>query len=228
MTRHSILNKTFLYKHIYRPYRVKQEKAVADRKHTIFMQYGAQVLVHFAKSMQQAGLDYWLEFGTLLGAYRDGTFVPNELDLDVGAYLQDAPQVYKVLTQNGFRLVREFHVVGDNNMEQTYEYKGVTLDVMYFIQSEGEMWCYGAFFDPWRCELGKPFYHQVTAHHFKPFTLGKITFLNTEMSVPANTEEHLIEIFGSGYKVYDPNFKGDLNKIVYPWEEKTGIGFINY
>ena len=189
MTRHSILKKTFLYKHIYRPYRVKQEKAVADRKHTIFMQYGAQVLVHFAKSMQQAGLDYWLEFGTLLGAYRDGTFVPNELDLDVGAYLQDAPQIYKVLTQNGFRLVREFHVVGDNNMEQTYEYKGVTLDV---------------------------------------FTLGKITFLNTEMSVPANTEEHLIEIFGSGYKVYDPNFKGDLNKIVYPWEEKTGIGFINY
>ena len=81
MTRHSILKKTFLYKHIYRPYRAKQEKAVADRKHTIFMQYGAQVLVHFAKSMQQAGLDYWLEFGTLLGAYRDGTFVPNELDL---------------------------------------------------------------------------------------------------------------------------------------------------
>ena len=48
------------------------------------------------------------------------------------------------------------------------------------------------------------------------------------MSVPVNTEEHLIEIFGPGYKVYDPNFKGDLNKVFYSWEEKTGIGFINY
>ena len=194
----TLLKKTFLYKHIYIPYRKKQEKAIADRKHTIFVQHGSEVLIHFAKCMQEAGLNYWLEFGTLLGAYRDGAFVPNELDLDVGAYLQDAPKIHQVLTRTGFRLVREFHVIGDNNMEQTYEYKGVTLDVMYFIQAEDQVWCYGAFYDPWKCELGKPFYHQVTAHYFRSFTLGKITFFGTEMIIPANTEEHLIEIFGPG------------------------------
>lgn len=224
----SLIKKTFLYKHIYHPYRVRREKAISQNKHALFVRHGAAVLVHFVKCMQEAELDYWLEFGTLLGAYRDGDFVPNEQDLDVGAYLQDAPRIHHVLVQKGFRLVREFHVIGDSNMEQTYEYKGVTLDVMYFCQEADMMWCYGAFYDPWKCKLGKPFYYQVTAHYFKPFSLDKITFLNMQMSVPVNTEEHLIEIFGPGYKVYDPNFKGDLNKVFYSWEEKTGIGFINY
>ena len=228
MNLRSLIKKTFLYRHIYQPYRVKREKADANRKHAIFVQHGAEVLVRFAKCMQEEGLDYWLEFGTLLGAYRDGAFVPNELDLDVGAYLRDASRIHQALAQKGFRLVREFHVIGEDNMEQTYEYEGVTLDVMYFVQKDGQMWCYGAFYDPWRCPLDKPFYHQITAHYFKPFSLGKLTFLGTEMKVPANTEEHLMEIFGMGYKVYDPDFKGDLNKIFYAWEEKSGIGFIKY
>ena len=224
----TLIKKSWLYKGIYQPYRFRQEKAIEDRKHTIFVEHGADALIHFAQCMQKSGIDYWLEFGTLLGAFRDGAFVPNELDLDIGAHLHDAAQIYQVLTENGFRLVREFHVIGDNNLEQTYEYQGVTLDMMYFSQEGDKMWCYGAFYDPWKCKIGRPFFHQVTAHYFRPFGIGKILFLGTEMCVPENTEEHLIEIFGNGYKVYDPNFKGDLNKIYYPWEEKKGIGFLYY
>jgi hypothetical protein len=223
----SIFKKTLFYKHIYHPYRVRKEKAFFARQHAVFIRHGAEALIHFAQCMQEAGLDYWLEFGTLLGAYRDGDFVPNETDLDVGAYLQDAPHIHRTLTKGGFRLVREFHVIGTGALEQTYEYMDVTLDVMYFRHEEDEMWCYGAVI-PMNYRVGVPFRHQVTSHHFRPFTLSKMPFLGTEMSVPANTEEHLIEIFGSGYKVYDPNFKGDLNKIYYSMEEMQGIGFFNY
>lgn len=224
----TLIKQSWIYKGIYQPYRFRREKAIAEHKHAIFVQYGAETLTHFAQCMQKSGIEYWLEFGTLLGAYRDKAFVPNELDLDIGAHLCDVPRIHQVLTENGFRLVREFHVIGKNCLEQTYEYRGVTLDMMYFTQ-EGDMtWCYGAFYDPWKCKIGKPFFHQVTAHYFRPFGIAKIQFLGMEMCVPKNTEEHLIEIFGKGYKVYDPDFKGDLNKIFYSWEEMKGIGFHYY
>lgn len=224
----TLIKKSWIYKGIYQPYRFRQEKAIDKHKHAIFEQFGAETLIHFAQCMQKSGLDYWLEFGTLLGAYRDNAFVPNELDLDIGANLCDVSQIHQVLIENGFRLVREFHVIGENYLEQTYEYRGVTLDMMYFTQQGDKMWCYGAFYDPWRCKIGRAFFHQVTAHYFRPFGITKIQFLGMDMCVPENTEEHLIEIFGKGYKVYDPNFKGDLNKIYYSWEEKKGIGFHYY
>ena len=48
----SLIKKTFLYKHIYHPYRVRREKAISQNKHALFVRHGAAVLVHFVKCMQ--------------------------------------------------------------------------------------------------------------------------------------------------------------------------------
>ena len=223
----SLIKRTPFYSYMYLPYSQKKRNKIKGIRHELFVKEGLNALRLFSESMNEAGIKYWMEFGTLLGAYRDNDFVPNELDLDMGVFLEDADKTYQVLVKAGFRLVREFHVVGECGLEQTYEYRGTTLDVMYFFKKNNQFYCTGAAFDL-RDINGKPFFAQTTSHVFKPFDVSDFTFKEIECKVPANIEEHLIEIFGEGFRVYDPNFRGDLNKTYYSFEEKKSIGFVIY
>jgi len=219
------LKNTFLFKKIFVPIANSRRRKIYNRQIELFKEEGLSLLTQFVECMASADIVYWLEFGTLLGAYRDGKFIPNDFDIDVGVWLKDAKRINKVLVQNGFRLVREFHVVGENGLEQTYEYHGITIDIMYFYESDHLYWCNGATFPKQKNKIVKV---QVTAHWFKPFGIAKMTFLGLEVPIPDNVEEHLIEIFGEGFRIYDPNFPGDLNKKRYPLEEKWGMGFVFY
>lgn len=227
MNLRSFLSKSLIYKYIYHPIKLKQIRQWQENRHQLFVENGAEVLRRFVECMEQNGITYWLEFGSLLGVYRDGEFVPNERDLDIGVRLNDARRVYKALINNGFSLCREYHIVGENGLEQTYELNGVTVDLMYFYEEDGLMWCDGSV-TPSKVRGNELFYHKVTAHHYEKFGVKTIPFLDFQVSVPDNTEHHLIEIFGPGYRVYDPNFKVDLNKVFYSMDEKKGFGFRNY
>lgn len=218
-----LIKKTFLYEKIYYPHRVAKINEVNKRKRELFKRDGLDALRSFTECMEIENITYWLEFGTLLGIYRDGDFVPNEMDLDVGVHLKDAKKLYKTLTSSGFELCREFHVIGENGLEQTYKYRGTTIDVMYFYEEDNEMWCNGSIIPSFK--IGEAFEYKVTAWHFKKFECKHIPFKGLSLSIPANTEEHIIEVYGPGYKVYDPNFRVGYNKVFY---EKKGIGFVNY
>lgn len=220
-----ILKKSIIYKKVYKPYRLSKIAELKRIKHELLEKEGKNLLENFTQCCMKHNIPYWLEFGTLLGAYRDKNFIKNDMDIDVGVYLSDARTLYDVLTNNGFKLVREFHVVGENGLEQTYEYHGVTIDVMYFYKYEDMLWCNGVY------QLGhknKLIKLQVTSHFFQPFGISEMEFLNLKVSVPDNTEAHLKEIFGDGFMVYDPNFPGDFNKLVYPITEKYATGFHIY
>ena len=216
-----ILKRTLLYRYVYYPYLIKKSKVRKQRMHELFVKEGENVLKTFVECMNANNITYWLEYGSLLGAYRDGNFVPNELDLDVGVYLSDANRVYHAMRNAGFKLVREFHVVGENGLEQTYEYKGITIDLMYFYEKDGMMWCNGV-----AGKFSSKFTeYVVTAHYFKPFLCTSFDFLGMKVSIPSNTEDHLIETYGPNFRVYDPNFKIDFNKVFYSIDEKRAIGF---
>lgn len=223
----SVIKSTPFYKYLYVPFRVKKGLNFKSERHELFVKEGMNALKCFCECMNKTNITYWLEFGTLLGVYRDNAFVPNELDLDIGAPLEYAHEVYKMLTENGFNLVREFHIVGERGLEQTYEYNGTTLDMMYFYKEDDYIYCTGAEFD-FKSVTGKPIFAKATSHKFVPFETVSYSFNGINVFIPANTEAHLIEIFGEGFRVYDPNFKGDLNKTYYDLNEKKCIGFVKY
>ena len=220
-----ILKRSLIYRKIYEPIMIKKAKKFIARRRALFEEGAESLLRNFVECMNENNIPYWLEFGTLLGAYRDGDFIPNDIDLDVGAYLKDANRIYHSLLKSGFKLVREFHVVGENGLEQTYEYNGVTIDVMYFYEREGLFWCNSAVLTKKR---NKAIYTQVTAHWFIPFTIVQFDFMGISVFIPENIEEHLKEIYGVDFMIYNPNFKGDLNKCSYKLSKKSGNRFIYY
>jgi len=49
--------------------------------------------------LDDAGVKYWLDYGTLLGAVRDGKFIPWDNDIDLGAMSTESDKIIAKLPE---------------------------------------------------------------------------------------------------------------------------------
>lgn len=71
------------------------------------------LLLDLSGTLDLLGVDYWLVFGTALGAYRDNQFIPWDTDIDVAMFFTDRKKLIKsigALEEMGIQLVRD---IGD-------------------------------------------------------------------------------------------------------------------
>jgi hypothetical protein len=58
-----------------------------------------EVLFFTTDLLTRRGIPYWIDFGTLLGAVRDGGFIPWDSDADLGVDIRDWPRVLDLLPE---------------------------------------------------------------------------------------------------------------------------------
>lgn len=58
------------------------------------------ILVEFDRVCRKNGIDYWIEYGTLIGAARHGGFVPWDDDLDVSILNKDRKKLVKAMKKD--------------------------------------------------------------------------------------------------------------------------------
>jgi hypothetical protein len=58
-----------------------------------YVEYLTGMLPVIADLLQEAGIPYWLDWGTLLGAMRIGRMIPWDFDIDLGAFEQDVDRI---------------------------------------------------------------------------------------------------------------------------------------
>ena len=82
--------------------------------------------------------DIWLDFGTLLGMYRDKGLINHDLDMDFGIIIEnynDYQEKEKDLLNKGFKKTRELYY--DNElMEISYDYNGLNVDFIVYRRDE--------------------------------------------------------------------------------------------
>ena len=125
-----LIKKSFIYKLYYKRITKKAIERREVRKE-YFRKEGATLLERFSFALNQEGIPFWLEFGTLLGYYREHDFIRHDCDLDFGAYLDDAERVRKALEKVGFKRIMKFRA-SDGGLEECYKHNHTTLDVFYF------------------------------------------------------------------------------------------------
>lgn len=168
---------------------------------------GNNLLKAVSTALNEAGITFWLEFGTLLGYYREHDFIPHDFDLDFGAFINDADKIRKTLTSNGIKLLR---VYTDNNggIEECYIYKHTTFDIFYFKRTENGLACstYTRAPKSWIRSL-------LNRRKFfvKEVSIPDNGFVHTEfkgcsVNVPADCEIHLKAHYGESFMTPDPNF----------------------
>ena len=83
-----LLKKTFLYKW-YHKNNLKHEQELHAIRNKYFLAEGEELLRAFAEAMNGGNIQFWLEFGSLLGYYRENDFIKHDCDIDFGAFLKD-------------------------------------------------------------------------------------------------------------------------------------------
>ena len=113
------------------PYRVLEQKRSDALKN-----HGVETLDILHKLLTKEGIVYWLYGGTLLKLMRDGNFIEDDTDIDLGVWSnkEDYSRLEKGLARQNFNKNWE-HQIDGGTCIQRFEYKGVGVDFYYFFKS---------------------------------------------------------------------------------------------
>lgn len=220
----SKIRRKYFYRHYIRPLYQKLygTENLAIRRQ-IFQQNGRELLQQFNAAMKEAGCSYWLEYGTLLGAIRDHGFMPHDFDLDVCIYQKDYNEkVRRTLEKYKFKKVRRISSPKYNVIEDTYSYKGVTIDIVLAITDEERDLMFNCAFSEiyspsLLADLKNRENYCVHKCYFPPLTLIEFDFLGLQTYIPNNYNEHLSMIYGNDFMIPNPYWTS---------EHSTGIEIV--
>lgn len=130
---------------------------------------------------EQAGKEFFLVSGTLLGACRGGDFISSDYDLDLGVIEEDVNYqtvLELVRKSKNFKVVEEECTLEKITLEHTS-----TLEIEFFIhRREGDFFVLTT---------------DVHAWYYSAFKLKKMNFKGGDFNVPDNTERYLEENYGN-------------------------------
>ncbi|MEQ6122443.1 LicD family protein [Reichenbachiella sp. MALMAid0571] len=137
--------------------------------------------------LQQLNIDYWLDYGTLLGYYREKDILAFDLDIDFGI-----PECfYSKIWESRHSLPKGF-VMYDSSYRHRgpklyIQYKGFKID-LYFYEDKNEMLA-NYEITKYPCEV-KPLSKEIT------FPLKKVAFLEASTLVPNQPKAYLEHYYG--------------------------------
>lgn len=169
---------------------------------------GAHVLTDLKTIMNSLNAEWYLAYGTCLGALRNHQFISNDFDMDF--YLCPKPEagieeVKNALTAAGYRHHHDYEVEGKIE-ECSWDRDGVRFDIFVLEEkSEG----YG-------CYLFNRFPDSSYSHEHEfsvslsmaPRLTGKreIDLAGVTVPIPANAEDFMKLYYGENWIVPDPNY----------------------
>lgn len=151
-----------------------------------------------------SGFDIWLDFGTLLGAYREKGLIKHDLDMDFGIIIDDYEK-FKIQEQNlfnkGFKKTRELKYDGEI-VELSYDYKGLNVDfILYkkedeYIKSIVVLYLFDFF--------NRPCKFDSREYRIKFDGITSTTIEGVTVFIPKNTHEYLEYQYEKDFLTPDP------------------------
>lgn len=185
---------------------------------------GQEVLLLVNNIINNTGIILWIEWGTLLGYIREGKLIDHDYDLDFATWELE-PNEYKRLSsslkEKGFSLVRQFKN-GDSIVSETYQYKGVLVDIDYCQRSGKKcvFYEYDIEKDTIIHKEGRTYRYEklgVYIYSFPTFRVVKTQFQNgIECYIPENTDIQIVYRYGKDWRIPNPEHDWkDLNNYEY-------------
>ncbi|MCU9998454.1 LicD family protein [[Pasteurella] aerogenes] len=196
-----------------------------------FLKHGEITLSLLDHIFKTNKIEYWLDFGTLLGAVRDKDFIPHDVDIDISMWLSDYTEIlHEQLEKNGFKKVRDIKIDnGKYGLEVTYQFNSINIDIFFYTKID-EHFAYYHDFIPLKGisrigtikQLGGLVVRQIT---LPVEYIGNITFKNSEYPIPEPVTKHLVGRYGETYMIRDSSWnitKGNQESVKI-LEDKLGI-----
>jgi len=154
------------------------------------------LLAEATEICRKNNLRTWLTDGTLLGYYREGGFISHDLDMDMGAFIEEYDQnLDSQFEKQGWQIIRK---LGDKSrgLELTLGKEDHHLDIFFFYKDDDTYWnaCWQGI------KIHGKRFRRMIKYSYEEFSLKKIEFLDYSFNVPDDTEKYLITKYGNGWK----------------------------
>lgn len=149
---------------------------------------GLQAIYEAVSVLESAGVNVWIQDGTLLGAIRDGKIIEWDHDLDLGVYSWEwNDKAHDALVANGFWLRESFNEP-EHDYEQHWVKYGVKFDIFhYYKEPNGKIW-HGMKGGRFR------FYYP------KEFVLAPVDLMGKTFPAPYPPEDFLVQKYGNEWR----------------------------
>lgn len=227
-----IIKKFFLYK-IYRTRVDKKRRERENEVNEAFKREAVDVLRLYSEAMMSNGLVFWLDYGTLLGYYREHDFIKHDFDLDTSAWFEDHDRIKEALEKAGFERVRHYYLKFRDGLEECYKHRdyATTIDVFYYFNEGNKSYCFS--FSPMVSMTKKYHLNRVQKSKARKWTFPKVTpvlakFKGVSVYVPENTGAYLEYTYGETFMTPIPNypFSGRPNMTEYTYEEMPACAYL--
>ena len=184
-----------------------------DSKRSILLEENFEEILNIVYGFDLKNYDIWLDFGTLLGYYRENDFISHDLDMDFGVQVSSFEEfevIEKHLINNGFNRTKEFYF-NKNLVELSYSYKGLNVDFIIYKKENDKVSSDTIFF--MTNALGNPTRYEVY-HYEIPFSgLKECDFKGMKVKIPDNTQEYLRTLYGEDFETPNTNYNWKENPI---------------
>jgi hypothetical protein len=176
--------------------------------HLYFKKSADQMLVAVVDALSEARVSFWLDYGTLLGYFREKDFIGHDLDLDFGLFAKEySPTVDEAMKKFGWVKLYEY-LIDDGNYarEQTWCFQGnkdLRVDLFFYFEDEHDIWTY-SFSET--SESRKLNLYQVAKFTFKRINLIETFFKGKKVFIPKNTVFYLEQVYGENFMTPDINW----------------------
>ena len=184
-----------------------------DSRRSSLLRENFQEVLKIIYNSQLNKYDLWLDFGTLLGFYRENDFINHDLDMDFGIIINDYDDFLekeKYLIKKGFSRTKEFYYK-NRLVELSYSYKGLNVDFIVYRRKADVIESDTIFF--MTNALGKPTRYEVYNYSLPFSELEEHNFKAAEIKVPNNAREYLSKLYGEDFEVPNTNYNWKENPI---------------
>jgi len=203
-------------------------RAKAAKQQENLHKNGGDVLTVLKKAFDELGIEWFLAYGTLLGACREKNFISHDLDIDIGLFFDDyGTYIEETLKRHGFEKKHKFVVDdGEFAVEETYIYHDVGIDFFYFKIIDEKLVGYSFTNEQglsWDMTVQKHGGLLVKEFIFPYEGLEEMEFLGNIYPVPKDPHRHLAVHYGDNYMIKDNNWNPSKNKNYRYREDKIGV-----